>query len=95
MIYSAHDVIDLVGVRMQVTTTAEGNQTTSKTENTTEAEVNFTVLIFAYVIPSVTVVLGSCTVLTVFLLSWCYITKLKKRGGSRSVGVTRQTPDTE
>ena len=87
-------MIDLVGVRMQVTTAAEGNQTTSKTENTTEAEVNFTVLIFAYVIPSVTVVLGSCTVLTVLLLSWCYIMKLKKRGG-RSVGVTRQTPDTE
>ena len=79
---------------MQVTTAAEGNQTTSKTENTTEAKVNFAVLIVAYVIPSVSVVLGSCIVLTVLLLSYCYMTKLKKRRG-RSVGVTRQTPDTE
>ena len=79
---------------MQVNTSAEGNQTTNKTENTTEAKVNFAVLIFAYVIPSVSVVLGSCIVLTVLLLSYCYMTKLKKKG-DRSVGVTRLTPDTE
>ena len=66
---------------------------TANVEDNTEDEETTNKLIFAYALPSASAVVGSVIVLSVLLLSGCYLRNLRKR--SSQVGVAKRNSHTK